>query len=142
VTKAGTTSTRTVDFMSVYPTLSELCGLPIPAHVEGASIKKLLADPRAEWDRPALTTHGYQNHAVRNAQWRYIRYEDGGEELYDETKDPYEWTNLANDKKFDKVKAELAKEFPKVNKPGSGGGNASGGEGDGSRNRSKEEKQK
>ena len=35
VTKAGKTSTRTVDFMSVYPTLSELCGLPIPAHVEG-----------------------------------------------------------------------------------------------------------
>jgi len=133
VTKAGTTSTRTVDFMSVYPTLSELCGLPIPAHVEGASIKKLLADPAAKWDRPALTTHGYQNHAVRTAQWRYIRYEDGGEELYDETKDPYEWTNLANDKKYDRVKAELARVFPKVNKPGPRGENAGGGEGDGPR---------
>jgi arylsulfatase A-like enzyme len=117
VTKAGTTSKRTVDFMSIYPTLSELCGLPVPAHVEGASIRKLLADPAAKWERPALTTHGYQNHAVRSAEWRYIRYANGGEELYDETKDPYEWTNLASGKKYDKVKAELAKVFPKVNQP-------------------------
>jgi arylsulfatase A-like enzyme len=117
VTKAGTTSNRPVDFMTIYPTLSELCGLPIPAHVEGASIKRLLADPAAQWDRPALTTHGYRNHAARSALWRYIRYEDGGEELYDETNDPYEWTNLAKEKKYDTVKADLAKIFPKVNKP-------------------------
>ena len=71
---------------------------------------------------------------MRTAQWRYIRYEDSGEELYDETKDLYEWTNLANDKKYDRVKAELAKEIPKVNKPGPRGENAGGGEGDGPRN--------
>lgn len=117
VTKAGTVSKRTVDFMSIYPTLSELCGLPIPKHVEGVSIKSLLANPKEKWTTPALTTHGFQNHAVRNEQWRYIRYEKGGEELYDETKDPYEWTNLAGDKKHDKLKAEMAKTFPKVNKP-------------------------
>ena len=117
VTKAGTVSKRTVDFMSVYPTLSELCGLPIPKHVEGVSIKSLLANPNANWTTPALTTHGFQNHAVRNERWRYIHYEKGGEELYHETKDPYEWTNLASDKKHDKLKAEMAKVFPKVNKP-------------------------
>lgn len=117
VTKAGSVCQHTVDFMSIYPTLSELCGLPIPKHVEGVSIKKLLADPQAKWDRPALTTHGFQNHAVRTRQWRYIRYAMGGEELYDETKDPYEWTNLAGDKRYDQVKAELAKAFPKVNQP-------------------------
>jgi arylsulfatase A-like enzyme len=117
VTKAGTTSNRTVDFMSIYPTLSDLCGLPIPAHVDGPSIRKLLVDPAANWDRPALTTHGYKNHAVRTAQWRYIRYQNGDEELYDETKDPYEWTNLAKDKEYDPVKAELAKTFPTVNNP-------------------------
>jgi iduronate 2-sulfatase len=111
VTRAGTTSNRTVDFMSIYPTLSELCGLPIPAHVEGATIRKLLADPAAKWDRPALTTHGYENHAVRTAQWRYIRYRDGGEELYDETKDPHEWTNLATDPKYDQVKANWRRSF-------------------------------
>ena len=115
VTRAGGTSTRTVDFMSIYPTLSELCGLPVPSHVEGVSIAKLLADPAAEWDRPALTTHGYRNHAARSARWRYIRYENGDEELYDETKDPFEWTNVAGDTRHDEVKVELAKVFPKVN---------------------------
>jgi arylsulfatase A-like enzyme len=117
VTKAGGASKRTVDFMSIYPTLSELCGLPIPKHVEGASIKSLLMNPNANWNRPALTTHGFNNHAVRSANWRYIRYHGGGEELYDETKDPYEWTNLAGNKKYEKLKAEMAKTFPKVNKP-------------------------
>ena len=80
-------------------------------------MRSLLADPAAKWDRPALTTHGYLNHAARSAEWRYIRYFDGGEELYDERKDPHEWTNLAADRRYDKVKAELAKVFPKVNTP-------------------------
>ena len=115
VTKAGSTSERTVDFMSIYPTLSELCGLPIPSHVEGVSIRKLLANPEAAWDRPALTTHGYKNHAARSEGWRYIRYENGEEELYNETNDPYEWTNIAGDKNHDQIKAELAGVFPKVN---------------------------
>jgi len=116
-TKAGTVSKRTVDFTSIYPTLAEACGLPVPSHVEGASILRLLADPNAGWERPALTTHGYQNHAVRTERWRYIRYADGGEELYDETQDPYEWTNLAQNKEYDNVKAELAALFPKLNRP-------------------------
>jgi arylsulfatase A-like enzyme len=117
VTKAGAVSRRTVDFMSIYPTLAEACGLPVPSHVEGASITKLLADPDAGWERPALSTYGYRNHAVRTERWRYIRYEDGGEELYDEAQDPYEWTNLAPDKNYDEVKAELATFLPKVNRP-------------------------
>jgi arylsulfatase A-like enzyme len=115
VTKAGTASSRTVDFMSIYPTLSELCGLPVPSHVEGVSIRKLLLNPAAEWDRPALTTHGYLNHAARSEAWRYIRYQNGEEELYDEKNDPHEWTNLAKDPKYDKAKANLASVFPKVN---------------------------
>ena len=118
VTRPGTVCERTVDFLSIYPTLLELCGLPVPKHIEGPSIKKLLADPKAAWDRAALTTHGFQNHAVRTAQWRYIRYADGSEELYDEGKDPYEWTNLAKKPEFAAVKKELAKYLPATNKPG------------------------
>ncbi len=117
VTKAGSVSNRTVDFMSIYPTLAELCGLPIPQHVEGVSIKSLLANPSAKWDGPALTTHGFGNHAVRTEKWRYIRYNNGGEELYDEAQDQYEWKNLANDGKFASVKKELAKHLPQINKP-------------------------
>src|SRR5688572_12145758 len=116
-TKPGTTCARPVDFMSIYPTLCELAGLPIPRHVEGVSIKTLLANPQAEWKTPALTTHGMNNHAVRSEQWRYIRYRDGGEELYDETKDPLEWTNLASNAESAAMRAELATFFPKVNKP-------------------------
>lgn len=113
VTKPGGVCNRTVDFMSIYPTLTDLCGLETPKHIEGPSIKKLLADPEAAWDRPALTTHGQGNHAVRSEQWRYIRYKDGSEELYDHSKDPHEWTNLAKDAKYDDVKAGLAKWMPK-----------------------------
>jgi arylsulfatase A-like enzyme len=116
VTKAGGKCERTVDFMSIYPTLCELTGLPTPDHVEGQSIKSLLADPQAAWDKPAVTTHGYQNHAVRSERWRYIRYADGSEELYDHSKDPYEWTNLAGSAELESVKKDLARHLPKENK--------------------------
>jgi arylsulfatase A-like enzyme len=103
--------------MTIYPTLCELVDLPIPKHVEGRSIKALLAKPDAEWTMPALTTHGFSNHAVRTERWRYIRYEDGGEELYDHRNDPYEWTNLASRVEFASVKSDLAKSFPSKNAP-------------------------
>jgi arylsulfatase A-like enzyme len=108
VSKSGGISQRTVDFMSIYPTLTDLCGIPTPKHVEGKSIRPLLANPAAEWSQPALTTHGYKNHAVRSEGWRYIRYANGDEELYDETKDPYEWTNVANKPELAAKKSELA----------------------------------
>jgi arylsulfatase A-like enzyme len=121
VTKPGVCE-RTVDFMSIYPTLCDLAGLETPKHVEGPSIRKLLEDPAAAWDRPALTTHGFQNHAVRSEGWRYIRYADGGEELYDEAKDPFEWTNLAAKPELAERKAELAKFMPAKNAGGRGKG--------------------
>jgi arylsulfatase A-like enzyme len=118
VTKPGGVCDRTVDFMSIYPTLCDLSGVPLPKHVEGANIRPLLANPKAEWKLPAVTTHGFQNHAVRTEQWRYVRYANGDEELYDHTKDEYEFTNLAGKTpEFDAVKKELAKSFPKVNNP-------------------------
>ena len=46
--------------------------------------------------------------SIGSDKWRYIRYAKGGEELYDEVNDPYEWKNLANDPKYKAVKAELA----------------------------------
>jgi len=117
LTKAGAPCDRTVDYMNIYPTLTDLCGIPTPKHVQGVSIKPLLADPNAPWDRPAVTTHQFSNHAVRSERWRYIRYADGGEELYDQEKDPLEWTNLANDPQYNAVKAELSKRLPDENKP-------------------------
>lgn len=114
VTKPGTRCDRPIDFMSFYPTLSELCSLPTPKHQEGVSVAPLLKDPRAAWERPALTTHGKGNHAVRSQRYRYIRYADGSEELYDHDADPMEWKNLAADAALAGVKKELAAYLPKA----------------------------
>ena len=122
VTKPGSVCARPVDFMTIYPTLCELAGVPVPKHVEGSSAVALLRDPQAAWDRAAITTHGYMNHAVRTSEWRYIRYEDGGEELYDESQDPYEWTNLAGKPELASVKAKLAGWLPSMNAPHKGKG--------------------
>jgi arylsulfatase A-like enzyme len=121
VTKPGTVCDRTIDYMSIYPTLCDLAGISTPKHVEGTSIKKLLENPTAPWDRPAITTHGFQNHAVRTEAYRYIRYANGDEELYDEKADPLEWKNLAADSNYASVKKDLAKWMPTVNVPTPGG---------------------
>ncbi len=114
LTKPGTRCDRTVDFMSIYPTLTDLCGIPTPAHVQGRSLRPLLTDPAAEWP-PAVTTFKQNNHSVRSEGWRYTRYADGGEELYNEANDPYEWTNLAPGHADEKAK--LAAHLPSENNP-------------------------
>lgn len=88
---------RSVSLLDVYPTLVELCNLPKLDTLEGTSLTPLLRDPIREWDRPALITWHYKNHAVRSDRWRYIVYRDGTEELYDHATDPTESTNLAGD---------------------------------------------
>jgi arylsulfatase A-like enzyme len=103
--------------MDLYPTLAELAGLEVPAHVEGRSLRPLLEDPAADWDRPAVTTYGFNNHAVRTERYRYIRYADGTEELYDHESDPNEWTNLAGSGQHARVKRELARWLPSENAP-------------------------
>jgi arylsulfatase A-like enzyme len=117
VTRPNGRCERVVDFMSIYPTLCDLAGIKTPTHVEGKSIRSLLSDPKQNSDDVALTTHGRNNHAIRSERWRYIRYADGGEELYDEAADPYEWTNLADDPKHAAIKAELARRLPSTNVP-------------------------
>jgi pyruvate/2-oxoacid:ferredoxin oxidoreductase beta subunit len=77
----------------------------------------LLQDSNAKWDQPAITTYLHNNHAVRSEKWRYIRYENGDEELYDHDVDPLEWNNLSKDSKFQSVKKELSEFFPKDNLP-------------------------
>ncbi|MCA9023492.1 MAG: DUF4976 domain-containing protein, partial [Planctomycetaceae bacterium] len=55
------------------------------------------------------------NHALRDNQYRLIRYQDGSEELYDHKTDPMEWKNLADDPQYAEVKQRLAKSFPSKN---------------------------
>lgn len=95
VTKPGTRCDKPVSLLDIYPTLVELAGLPAKADNDGHSLVPLLKDSRRKWPYKPLTTMGKNNHAVRSDRWRYIRYADGSEELYDHSNDPWEWTNLA-----------------------------------------------
>jgi arylsulfatase A-like enzyme len=115
VTSANVRCSQPVGVIDTFPTLSELCSLPMIDGLEGESLVPLLKEPDRVWDRPALTTHGQGNHSLRTQRWRYIRYADGGEELYDHTTDPNEWHNLASKPEFVDVKAELARSLPKTN---------------------------
>jgi len=112
VTRPKTRCDAAVDLMSIYPTLVDLIGLPIPEHVQGPSLRLLLENPQAAWERVGLTTHGRGNHAVRDRHWRYIRYADGSEELYDHRTDPDEWTNLAGQSEHAAVIRRLAAQLP------------------------------
>ncbi len=115
VTTAGSSCDRPVDFMSIYPTLCEIAHIDVPAHVEGRSIVRLLRNPASDWQEAALTTYGKDNHAIRTGDWRYIRYADGSEELYDHRVDPYEWKNVASAPEFASVKTDLAALMPTSN---------------------------
>jgi len=73
--------------LDIYPTLIELAGLPKRKDLDGVSLVPLMKEPDMKWTRPAIMTMGEGNHAVRSQRWRYIRYNDGTEELYDHDKD-------------------------------------------------------
>ncbi len=112
---------RPAELLDIFPTLLELAGFPSRKDLEGHSLVPQLqnADALREW--PAITTHNHDNHGIRTERWRYIRYADGSEELYDMQADPNEWKNLAGDAQFSDVKRDLAKWLPKVNmKPAPG----------------------
>ena len=111
----GRKCSRPVELIQVFPTLVELCGIRKRKGLEGVSIKALLDDPNTSWSRPALTTYKRNNHSVRSERWRYIRYSDGSEELYDHSKDPNEWTTLASRPAHAEVISEHARWLPKIN---------------------------
>lgn len=101
-----------VDYTAVYPTLCELAGLPKPAHVQGPSLMPLLRDPTADWKHVAICTHGRGNHAVIDERFRYIRYADQSEELYDHRTDRQEWHNLVGRASSDEVISRLRTHLP------------------------------
>lgn len=84
------------ELLDIYPTLNELCGLAPRTDLEGISLAPQLQDVAIARVRPAITSHNQGNHGVRSERWRYIRYADGSEELYDMLNDKNEWTNLVS----------------------------------------------
>jgi hypothetical protein len=89
----------------------DLCGLPQKNGLDGESLAPLLKDPSLSTD-PVISTFNYQNYSVRTDRWRFIRYQDGNEELYDHQNDPNEWRNLAGDENFAAVTDQLRRSLP------------------------------
>ena len=108
---------RTASLVDLYPTFIDVCDLSPKEGLDGLSLKPLLEQPDKEWNRPALTTHGRKNHSIRSERWRYIRYSDGTEELYDHMHDKLEWTNLAGQAQYKEVIAAHAAWLPKTDAP-------------------------
>lgn len=100
----GKTCRRVVEFVDIYPTIAELCGLDVPTEMPGKSVVPLLEDPQREWDSFAVTQvlrpgdgMPVMGRSICNERWRYSEWNDGqdGRELYDRAFDPGEFTNLA-----------------------------------------------
>lgn len=94
---AGSRCDQPVSLIDLYPTLLELCDVAGPAELDGESLVPLLRDPTQKTGRHVLTTFDEGNITVRGERWRYIRYADGSEELYDHQSDPHEWRNVVAD---------------------------------------------
>ncbi len=112
VTAMNKTSSRTVELLDVYPTLIDLCGLPERQELEGQSLRPLLIDPEASWNKPAITSLGPDKVTVRTERWRYSQFPDG-EELYDHEKDPLEWHNLVTLPEYEDTRKRLVSKLPK-----------------------------
>ncbi len=96
----GQVSRRVVQYLDLYPTLLDLCGLPQASWLEGTTLSPLLANPKAPWNRPAYTFQvrdWYLGRSVRNERWRYTEWDEGrrGSALFDHNTDPQEMRNLA-----------------------------------------------
>ena len=122
---AGTlpgTCSKPVNLLSLAPTLLELCGLPPRKIHDGPSLVPLLVNPKAKWSHVSLTHLNHPGSYGLSAEgWRYIHYADGGEELYDTKKDPFEWNNLVTAYKhhatLDRLRSLAPKTFAELVEP-------------------------
>ena len=114
-TIAGTTCNAAVNLLSLFPTLTELAGLPQKESNDGPSLIPLLQSADAEWPHVSTTYLGRPgNFGLSGNRFRYIAYDNGDEELYDVETDRYEWNNLAPNPKFKGKIAELKSHVPKT----------------------------
>lgn len=111
----GQQCSQPAELLDIYPTLLDLCGLPKNRQLDGSSLAKLIHNPTTRWTHPAICTYARNNHSVRFGNFRYIRYEDGSEELYDHRSDPNEWENVANRSEYRRQKERMKKYLPNVN---------------------------
>jgi arylsulfatase A-like enzyme len=102
-----------VSLINIYKTLVEMTGLEAPAYLDGYSLVPQLEDPSTPLPEPSLCSWGRGNYTVRDEDFRYTRYFNGGEELYFHPTDPDEWTNQAGNPEFAEAKTRMARWLPK-----------------------------
>ena len=113
---AGCTCRRIVQFVDIYPTVADLAGLPLPPALEGVSLRPLLDDPDAAWNRPAFTvqSRGWSlGRRIRTERWAYSEWDDDptGAMLFDLENGPHEMRNLAADPTHAKTVASLQQQL-------------------------------
>lgn len=107
-----------VSLVDIYPTLLSLCRLPNPVQtLDGVDLGPLLRQESGISRKTVLSTWGLGNHSITDGRFRYIRYLNGDEELYDLFNDPHEWTNQAENTRFNLVKHSLIAELPQTEAP-------------------------
>jgi iduronate 2-sulfatase len=106
--RSGAASPRLVELVDVFPTLAQLCGLPVPAGLEGTSMVPLLDDPQRPWKKAAFTTIGKDGSvSCRTERYRFIEDEPKRSQLFDHQRDPLESVNLAQEPNHAAVVAEM-----------------------------------
>lgn len=121
---AGTICLAQVGLVDLYPTLKARCHLQSPSQtLDGNDLSELLENPATPWNQPAITTYGEGRFSVRSGPWRYIRYADDEEELYDHRDDLHEFRNLANEPDRKELLQSFRKLRPQHWEPSLGGRN-------------------
>lgn len=114
--KKGGNCFRTVELLDLYPTAVELSGHIVPENLDGISLKPLLENPNAAWNRPAISqVHHHQKrqgYSIRTEKWRYTEWTEG-KELYNHDHDPDEKTNLAKQEQYNDVMSTLSLQLQK-----------------------------
>lgn len=104
-----------MEFVDIYPTVAQLCGLTPPPNLEGQSFVPLLDIPAQAWKKAAFTQLQHEKrifgHSVRTDRYRYVVWQGagGGEELYDHQEDPREFRNLAALAPYEPVRKMMRK---------------------------------
>ncbi|MGB7326430.1 MAG: sulfatase-like hydrolase/transferase [Rubripirellula sp.] len=112
-TQAGTQCDQPVNLLSLFPTLTQLAGLPDKETNDGPSLLPLLQQPDHDWPHVSITHLDRPgNFGLSDDRYRYIEYANGENELYDIETDPYEWTNLATDPKHAETITALQSRAP------------------------------
>ncbi len=97
----GAPSDALVETVDVLPTLADLCGLPVPAGVNGCSLRPQLNEPAAPSGKAALGFWTGGLRTIRTERWRLIvqpGFKQGTPrvELFDYQTDPGETRNHAD----------------------------------------------